>query len=158
MRCPEALAQVVERELARYSQPCLVEAYVEGEDLTLGLLGSDDLEALPAGKVITPGGIYSELAKKTHEREILCPYDVPQEVEGKLRDWSVKIFRAIGARDFARADYVLGADGQPWFLEINPLPGLSPYYGVLPVLAQAAGYTHSQLIGRIISIVQQRLA
>ena len=62
------------------------------------------------------------------------------------------VFRAVGARDFGRADFLLDDEGGLWFLEINPLPGLSPFYGVLPVLAEAAGYAHEELIGRIMAM------
>jgi D-alanine-D-alanine ligase len=155
---PAGLAAVVERELRLYEQPCLAEQYIRGEDVTVGLLGNGGPEVLPAGKVVAPGGMYSELVKKLHEREVVCPCALPQDLERKLIEWSVALFRGIGARDFARVDFMLDAGGRAWFLEINPLPGLSPYYGVYPALARAAGYGHSELIGRIMSLAQNRCA
>ncbi len=157
VRRPEDLPETVARDLERYGQPCLVERYIEGEDVTVGLLGNGRPEILPVGRVVTRGGMYSELVKKLHDREVVCPCEVPEDLRHRLGDYSLDIHRAIGARDLSRVDYILDSDGRPWFLEINPLPGLSPYYGVLPVLAEAAGYGHTQLIGRIMNLVQQRL-
>jgi D-alanine-D-alanine ligase len=156
VHAPDALPRAVERALARYEQPCLVEAYVEGQDLTIGLLGNEELEVLPPGQVVTPGGIYGEMAKRLHEREVVCPCSVPPDAAECAAARAADIFRAIGARDFARADFLLDDEGRVWFLEINPLPGLSPFYGVLPVLAEAAGYAHEELIGRIMALALQR--
>ncbi len=153
---PHALPCAVQRALARYEQPCLVEAYVEGQDLTIGLLGNEELEVLPPARVVTPGGMYGEMAKRLHEREVVCPCCLPDGVAERAGRWAVDVFRAIGARDFARADFLLDEEGGLWFLEINPLPGLSPFYGVLPVLAEAAGYAHEELIGRIMALALER--
>jgi len=153
---PAELAPAAERCLTRFEQPCLVEGYVRGVDVTVGLLGNGPIEALPVGEVAARGGMYSELAKNMHDREIICPCGLTAALERQLTDWSVGLFGLIGARDFARVDYMLGADGRAWLLEINPLPGLSPYYGVFPELARAAGYGHTRLIGRIIELARER--
>jgi len=144
--------------LCRYEQPCLAESYVDGFDVTVGLLGNAELEVLPVGRVVAPGRMYSEMTKKLHDREIVCPYSLSEEVERKLRDWSVALYRAIGARDLARVDYMMDTGGEAWLLEINPLPGLSPFYGVYPVLAEAAGYDYAELIGKTIKLALERSA
>ncbi len=148
---PADLAAVVEREVALYSQPCLVEHFVAGTDVTVGLLGNGELEAFPPAKVIAPGGLYSEEVKDTHERQVVCPCKLPPGLEEQLVGWARAVYRLIGARDFARIDYIVDDDGRAHFLEINPLPGLSPYYGVYPVQAAAAGREHTDLIGAIMS-------
>ncbi len=150
------LPSLVERCVDRYGQSCLVERFIDGTDVTVGLLGNGRVEALPVGKVVARGGMYSELAKSLHDREIICPCHLPEGLEQKLVAWSLEIYRVIGARDFARVDYMLDRHGNAWMLEINPLPGLSPYYGVFPALADAAGYNHTDLIGRILEAVIER--
>lgn len=144
--------------ICRYQQPCLAEGYVDGFDVTVGLLGNDEPEVLPIGRVVAPGGMYSEMTKKLHEREIVCPYSLSEPLERRLKDWTLALYRAIGARDLARVDYMMDTDGNAWMLEINPLPGLSPFYGVYPVLAEAAGYDYVGLIGRIIDLALERSA
>ncbi len=155
-RSASELPPLVERCIERYEQPCLVEEFIDGKDVTVGLLGNGPVEALPVGKVVAGGGMYGELAKSMHNREVICPCDLPDGLDEKLIEWSLEIYRVIGARDLARVDYMLDGDGNAWMLEINPLPGLSPYYGVLPVLAESAGYDHTQLIGRILEAAIER--
>ncbi len=153
---PEGLAELVEELVTAYRQPCLVEGYVRGTDVTVGLLGNERVQALPVGEVRTAQGMYSGEAKRRHDREVVCPCELPDGLAGQLADWSLRIWRAIGARDFGRVDFMLDEAGRAWFLEINPLPGLSPYYGVFPVLAEAAGYDHTALIGEIMRLAIQR--
>jgi D-alanine-D-alanine ligase len=150
------LIAAVEACVAAFDQPCLVERYIAGTDVTVGLLGNDPVETFPAGRIIPSNGMYSAAAKKAHNREVICPCPLPDHLAAQLEDWSVAIFKGIGARDFARVDYMLDHEGNAWFLEINPLPGLSPYYGVLPLLAEAAGYTHTDLIGAIMRLALER--
>ncbi|MHC5035542.1 MAG: D-alanine--D-alanine ligase family protein, partial [Planctomycetota bacterium] len=150
------LPLTVDEYVAHYEQPCLVEHYVAGVDVTVGLLGNRRVEVLPLARIETPDGMYSAEDKEKHERDIICPCNLPTELEEQLADWSLRIYDLIGARDFARVDYLLDQQGEAHFLEINPLPGLSPYYGVFPVLARAAGYSHTGLIGRIMKLALKR--
>jgi len=152
----DRLASLVEEHVRLYDQPCLAEEYVNGADVTVGLLGNGPVEVLPIAKVLTAEGIYSARAKEAHDRRIVCPCDLPDALERQLTDWSLRIYGVIGARDFARVDYIVDGEGRAWFLEINPLPGLSPHYGVLPVLAAAAGYGHSDLIRTIMDLALER--
>jgi D-alanine-D-alanine ligase len=150
------LAGVVAEELARYRQPCLIEGFVRGVDVTVGLLGNGEVEAFPPGYIIAAGGLYSATVKQTHQREIVCPCRLPAGLKEQLAEWSRAIYGLIGCRDFARVDYMVDDKGRPYFLEINPLPGLSPYYGIYPVLGEAAGYDHTALIGRIMELALAR--
>lgn len=153
---PARLPSVVGECVDRYDQPCLVEQYVTGEDVTIGLLGNDPVEILPPGAIRTPDGLYSAEAKRNHNRECICPCPLPDDLREQLAAWSLAIHRLIGARDFSRVDYIVDREGRAFFLEINPLPGLSPYYGIMPVLAAAAGYTYTGLIGAIIAASLER--
>jgi D-alanine-D-alanine ligase len=158
VRTAADLPERVERMLAAFAQPCLAEGYVSGVDVTVGLLGNGDVEVLPIGRVETAGGMYSAAAKRRHDRRIVCPCALPDGLRAQLTDWSLRVYRLIGARDFARVDYMLDERGQAHFLEINPLPGLSPFYGVFPELAAAAGYDHAGLIAAIMDAAIERNA
>jgi D-alanine--D-alanine ligase len=153
---PEGLAGLVDQMVRTYRQPCLVEGYVRGADVTVGLLGNGRVQVLPAGAIRTAQGMYSAEVKRHHDREVVCPCELPDGLEEQLADWSLRIYRVLGARDFARVDYMLDEGERPHFLEINPLPGLSPCYGVFPVLAEAAGCSHTTLIGEIMRLAIQR--
>jgi len=156
IHCPAALPEAVERTIAQYGQPCLAERFVSGVDVTVGLLGNREVEILPPATIRTAEGIYSARAKEQHDRLITCPCELPRGLWDQLADWSLRMFRLLNVRDLARLDYVVDAEGRAYFLEINPLPGLSPYYGVYPVLAKAAGYAHSDLIAAIIDVALER--
>lgn len=142
----KSLSKSISDYIIRYGQPCLAEEHIEGTDVTIGLLGNSPVEVLPAGKIITQKG----------KRKVVCPFPLSHSLERELRSSSLKIYELIGARDLSRLDYILDKKGQLYFLEINPLPGLSPYYGIMPVLAAAAGYEYEELIGRIIEVALER--
>jgi len=156
VRCAADLPGLVEDYVTRYEQPCLAEQYVVGADVTVGLLGNGEPEVLPPARIVAPAGMYSEQVKRHHDRRVVCPCALPSGLKDELTDWSLRIYKLIGARDFARVDFMVDEEGRGHFLEINPLPGLSPYYGVFPVLAAAAGYTHTELIGAIIELALER--
>jgi D-alanine-D-alanine ligase len=65
------------------------------------------------------------------------------------------VFRVLGCRDVARIDFRLRA-GQPYFLEVNPLPGLNPETSDLVILARAVGWSYSRLIGAILGAALER--
>jgi D-alanine-D-alanine ligase len=148
----DSLFDVVDEQTRSYGHPSLVERYVTGVDVTVGLLGNGEVEAFPVGLIETDEGLYSADAKQRHDKRVVCPCELPDGLADKLVDWSIRIYNLIGARDFGRVDYMMDERGDVWFLEVNPLPGLSPYYGVYPVLAEAAGYGHAQLIGNIMEL------
>jgi len=63
-----------------------------------------------------------------------------------MEEYAVRLFNALGCRDLARVDFRQGEDGVGYFLEINPLPGLSPYYSVFTLQAEAGGISPEKLI------------
>ena len=63
-----------------------------------------------------------------------------------MQDYSRRLFQALGCRDLARVDFRQGEDGIPYLIEINPLPGLSPFYSVFIIQAEAAGIKPEELI------------
>ncbi len=135
----DSLSMLVNEYVARYNQPCLAENYINGTDVTVGLLGNLSVEVLPPGKTVTYEG----------KRKVICPFPISRSLREQLTDWSLKIYGLLGAVDFSRLDYIVDKEDRAHFLEINPLPGLSPYYGIMPVLAATAGYTFPGLIGAI---------
>ncbi len=123
----------------------LAEVYLDGCDLTVGVLGGD-----PMGVVaIHPeGGLYDYQHKYTSG---MSRYEVPAKLENELtvnlRNWSRGIFRACACRDLARVDFRTGADGEVAFLEVNTLPGMTPT-SLLPKSAQCVGLTFGDLVLR----------
>ncbi len=152
----QELARQVHWVLTTYRQPALVEAYLPGREFSVGLLGNGAIEVLPVLEVrpTRPVGDISEFVYCYHTKSgnletFLCPAPIDPELRRDLQAYSEAIFQALGLRDVARVDFRLDADGVPHFLEVNPLPGLSPA-SLLTAQAQAAGLTLPDLVAGIL--------
>jgi len=143
--------------LNTYEQDCLVEEFAPGSEYCVGIVGNDDPQFLPIVEIRCEGGFYSYEAKSCHKKELICPSDVPAEVADQMRRSALTMYRILSCRDFARVDFRIDREGFPTFLEINPLPGLSPYYSIFTYQAAAAGLTHQELVGQIIDLAMDRL-
>jgi D-alanine-D-alanine ligase len=145
----DGLAAGVERVLADYRQPALVEAFLPGPEYTVTLLGNDPPRALPvlqraleAGSRIGLHAVEAkpgELAPPRAELAHVVPGVLDAELEAELVALAGRAFAALECRDFARVDFKCDAAGRPVFLEINPLPSFAPAgsFGV-----------HAELLGR----------
>ncbi|HEM62369.1 MAG TPA: hypothetical protein ENO24_08760 [Chloroflexi bacterium] len=149
-----------------YQQPALVEQYVEGREITVGVLGNRQLRALPPLEIDLSTcppeerGIYTSRIKAdlpTAPR-YLCPASLSKAQVRKLSRLAVAAFRALGCLDVARVDFKLDAHDRekPCILEVNPLPGLSPGISDLVFEAEAEGMTHAQLINAILDAALER--
>src|SRR5262249_29169915 len=146
-----------------YLQPVLVEQYVEGRELTVGVIGNGRPTVLGTMEVVPrqPGErfIYSLEVKRDYLRQVR--YELPPRLTPTLQATgecaALEAYRALGCRDVARIDYRLGKDGL-YFLEANPLPGLNPESSDLVILARLAGWTYERLIGSILEAALSRIA
>jgi len=155
----DALRQQVARIVATYHQPALVEGFVDGREVTVGMLGNEELHVFPILEVdFSPcppeeAGIYT-LRVKTELYDLpryLCPAPLQEAVARELRDLAVAAFRVTGCLDMARVDFRLDREGRPWILELNPLPGLTPGISDLVMIAEADGMNHTELVNGILN-------
>ena len=153
----ESLAELYEPVrwiLEHCADSALVEEFVLGREFTVGLLARPQLEVLPIGEVRIGEGaadsFYPFELKVTHHRELVCPAGLPHDMAALIGDYARRVFEVLGCRDVARLDFRVDTDGIPYFLEINPIPGLTPYGSSLPVLAQAAGISPEQIIHQLV--------
>lgn len=149
------LVQVTLDALATFGEAMLVEEFIAGREITSGILAREEAAWLPVAEIVPndgtdreywPGMFYSVEWKRLHRKKIICPADLPGNIEERINTDAVAVFEALGCSDFARIDYRIDAGGNPYFIEINPLPGLSPYYSIYPMQAQAAGISPEALI------------
>ena len=121
----------------------MAEAYADGIDLTVGILGD---EALGVVAVRPKGGLYDYDHKY---KAGMSRYEVPAASDpglaGRLRQWSKAVFDVSRCRDMARVDYRMSSDGQVYFLEINTIPGMTPT-SLLPKSASCCGISFEQIV------------
>ena len=143
--------------------PILIERYIAGREFTVGVLGNRDPYLLGIMEIRFRGRetqdfIYSLEVKRDWEK--LCEYVAPPvmdpSLEHKIRRDAVAAYRALGCRDVARLDFRVDVRGVVYFLEANPLPGLSPVSGDLVILAKRMGWTYEKLILTILAHAQER--
>jgi D-alanine-D-alanine ligase len=149
--------------IAKYRQAALVEQYVAGREFTVGLLGERRPRVLPPMEIVfldasDPTPIYSfELKQEWND---LVRYEVPARLTprelDRLEKAARECFAALGCRDVARIDFRMNAEGHLYFIESNPLPGLTPGWSDLVLIAQAAGIEYRALIGEILSFAIRR--
>ena len=112
---------------AREGSRILIEQYIRGREVQIGILGD---KALPSIEII--------------------PAEIPAETEQRLADAALTVFHALNLSAYSRADFILDAEGELWFLEINTLPGMTPT-SLVPQEAAAVGISYSELCEQIIA-------
>jgi D-alanine-D-alanine ligase len=144
-----------------YRQPVLVEEFIAGDEVTVGIVGNDPPHVLGVMRMVPKKPaehfVYSlEVKRDWHDAvEYEAPAKLPLEVTHAVEQAALAVFAALGCRDVARADFRV-RDGVPYFLEVNPLPGLSPESGDLIYLAYRLGLTHADVIRMILDAAVQR--
>ena len=161
-----SLRQQVRRIYERYRQEVLVEEFIDGIELTVGVLGEVALPILEIDFAACRGSgeyFYSWRMKEFQgdtarglNPALHCPARLDPEMTGTIQALALKAHRALGCEDFSRTDIRLRADGTPFVLEINPLPGLSPRDSNFPVMTTAYGLSHEALIQRIVEFTMTR--
>jgi D-alanine-D-alanine ligase len=151
--------------LARFGQPVLVEEYLPGRELTVGIVGTDEeAEVLGTLEIIllsdAEPGVYSYVNKEDCERlveyRLVRPQDDPVVREAEAI--ALAAWRALGCRDGGRLDLRCDASGNPQFIEVNPLAGLHPEHSDLPMIATARGVAYVELLDRIVRSASRRCA
>lgn len=154
-------ADVIVELWQSYKQPVLVEEFIDGDELTVGLIGNDPAEVIAIMRVVPRNlnepFVYNLEVKRDWKNRVdyECPAKLSPEDDKAVRDAAIDAFEILGCRDVARLDFRL-RHGEPYFIEANPLPGLNPLSGDLVLLARGAGLDHSQLIGRILQAAMER--
>jgi D-alanine-D-alanine ligase len=141
----------IHRQLVNYRQPVMIEEFVDGDEVTVGLIGNSPSEVLGVMRILpriqTNNFIYSLEVKRDWERlvDYECPAHLDEKVLQQIKENSLIIFEILGCRDFSRIDFRVNKDGTPYFIEINPLPGLGTYSDLV-IMVQKLGWTHQGLI------------
>src|SRR5437762_785411 len=146
-------------EAANYGRELLIEKFVSGRELTIGILGE---QALPILEIIPKGGFYDFNNKYPFLNpqagggaEHVCPAKIDAAKTREIQELALRAFRAVGLQVYGRVDAILSESGQPFILEINTIPGMTEA-SLLPEAAAAAGISYVDLCARIIALSRVR--
>jgi D-alanine-D-alanine ligase len=157
----EKAAGIIDELLAAYRQPILVEEFIEGDELTVGVVGNAPPQVIGIMRVVPRTNerhfIYSLEVKRDWENRVRyeCPAALSRADTAAVEQAAIAAYKALGCRDVARIDFRL-RDGVPYFIEANPLPGLSPKSSDIVLLARAVGLEHRELLRRILAAAMER--
>jgi D-alanine-D-alanine ligase len=145
---PEALISAFS-----YDERVLLERFVEGRELAVGVLGGEPLpvvEAIPGD-----GDRYDfEARYEIGRTEFVCPADLDEAEAEAVAAAASGAYEALGCAGFSRVDLILTAEG-PQVLEVNAIPGLTDT-SLLPQAAEAAGMSFEQLVGKILELALEQ--
>jgi D-alanine-D-alanine ligase len=147
------------KEAGKYDRKLLVEKFVSGRELTIGVLGD---QALPILEIIPKGGFYDFTNKYPFLNpqagggaEHVCPARIDEKKTAQIQELALRAFRALGLRVYGRVDVILSDSGEPFVLEVNTIPGMTEA-SLLPEAAAAAGIGYVDLCARIIALSRTR--
>ncbi len=146
-------------DVSKYDREVLIEKFIPGRELTIGILGD---QALPILEIIPKGGVYDFTNKYPFLNpgagggaEHVCPAKIPEEQTRAIQDLALRAHRALGLQVYSRVDVLLPEEGEPTVLEVNTIPGMTEA-SLLPEAAAAAGIGYAQLCARIIELSRAR--
>jgi D-alanine-D-alanine ligase len=135
----------------------LVEQYIEGREFTIGILGD---EVLPIVEIISPTGFYSSAQKEDLNSAVrrVCPAELSAEKTTLFKSIAKRAMNALHLSDICRMDLRMDAQGNPYVLEVNPIPLMDPdpNQASLVFAAAAAGYSYTDIVRKIIESAAQR--
>ena len=158
----EALRAQVAAMIALYDQDALVEPFIEGSEFTVAVIGTSEPQVLPVIQraVESQSGIGLHVLDRKGLPEEEFSYATPgvltPELERRLQKAAVTIFQKMECKDFARIDFRVDAQGQEWFLEINPLPTFAPD-GTFAIMAELNGQTYPEFLAEVLSLAFKRV-
>jgi D-alanine-D-alanine ligase len=151
----------VSRILAGYNQPVMIEEFIDGDEITVGVIGNAPARLVGMMRILPKKQekhfVYSVEVKRDYVNlvDYESPVKLPVKILEKLEQYSLKSFKVLGCRDFSRVDFRVGRNGVPYFIEINPLPGLGTYSDLI-IMGIKMGWTHEGLIGAVLDTAIER--
>ena len=143
---PEAYALA-----ANYDRVVIAETFIEGAELTAGILGD---KPLPLIKLETPREFYDYEAKyQADDTRYVIPCGLPPDAERIVQDEALFAFQALGCRGWGRVDVMLDRSGKPYLLEVNTSPGMTDH-SLVPMAARHAGLSFEDLCVRILELAR----
>jgi D-alanine-D-alanine ligase len=138
----------------RHDSHVMVEKYIRGRELTVGVLGNENLEPLPVIEII-PGEEFAffnyDAKYKPGASDEICPAQISEEVKARVQQYGVTAHRALRLRGYSRTDMILAEDGSLYLLETNTIPGMTAT-SLMPQAAAEHGLAFPQFLERLIEL------
>ncbi len=164
VRDEAALQDAVEDIVTEYGQSALVEEFIEGREVNVGILGNYPPKALPVLELIMPENeesVYSNDYKfpKSIRNKVkkVCPALLPTETAAYIQEIAVQAFNVLNVYDFGRVDIRLDKYNRPFVLEMNSMASINPASSFV-YSGQKAGMSYGKLINQIIDVAHERYA
>ncbi len=169
VRTMDDLRKQVRQVVEQYDQPAIVEEFIDGRELNVAIIGNRKPIVLPISEVdmTTLPAEYPHIItynakwmKGTVEYECtkgVCPALLPPELEERVKKLALEAYQLTDCRDYARIDFRLSRDYQPFILEVNPNPDISEDAGFMRS-ARVHGLTYEETIGKIVEFALERVA
>ena len=134
----------------RYDRRVLVQRFAAGTEITIGVLATPDVQVLPTLEIVSDNPVYDYDAKYTAGKSHhIIPARIPELARREASESARRAFTELGCAGMARVDIIVDADGTPWVLEVNTVPGLTEL-SLLPDAARAAGIAFDELCQRLV--------
>ena len=134
----------------RYDRRVLVQRFAVGTEITVGVLATPDVQVLPTLEIVSENPVYDYDAKYTAGKSHhIIPARIPEAHREAASQAAARAFIELGCSGMARVDIIVGAEGTPWVLEVNTVPGLTEL-SLLPDAARAAGIAFDALCQRLV--------
>ncbi|RJP29392.1 MAG: D-alanine--D-alanine ligase [Actinobacteria bacterium] len=151
----EELEEAIDTALA-YDDLLVIERYIEGREMTVGLLGDEPI-ILPVLEVVASKGLYDYECKYTKGMtEYIVPAPITEELERELKRLSLRAHLALDCEGFARIDFMVDAEGNSYCLEANTIPGMTEL-SLIPKAAAAAGLSFTQVVEIILGTARLKI-
>jgi len=159
-----ALEELLVKNFTAYNQPMLVEEFIAGREFTVAVAGNGDetvvyppMEIKYVKKKLKHN-VYSFDIKKNYKDyiEYSCPSSLDPATEKKVISISKKIYQILECKDFSRIDFRISEEGEIYFIEINPLPGLAPGYSDFPMITGFNGVDYRNTVKGILNSALKR--
>lgn len=157
----QALKRQVDLVTQVYQQPALIEEFIKGTEFTVAVLGNEEPVAMPVVQVSMDGNVnlgdsfyYFEMVS-SDRLQYVCPAKASEDLARQMQALAVRVYRSVGCRDLGRVDFRVDDQGNPYVLEINPLPSLS-HEDVFNIFPQEFGLTYADAINYVLQLAAHR--
>ncbi|RNL47122.1 D-alanine--D-alanine ligase family protein [Paraeggerthella hongkongensis] len=145
----QAILDAVEKAL-EIDDEVLIERYIKGTELTVAVIGGNDLQALPIIEIVPKSDFYDFESKYAPGgSQHICPAPLSDETTNMVQELAIKAHKALGCDGVSRSDFILEEDGSCWILETNTIPGMTGT-SLLPDAGRAAGISFPDLCTKLV--------